>query len=54
MPSFRFVVAFDVHVAVNNTKPFSVAMETQQWFTDADNTNVLKSSRKLRSIFIRI
>ena len=33
-------------------KPFSVAMETQQWFTAANSTYVLKSASNLRSILV--
>jgi len=62
MPFICTVV--DFHVSVNNIKPLSVAMQTQQWVifallssykifrTAVNNIKVLKSSYKLLDIFV--
>jgi hypothetical protein len=56
-------IAVDIHVAVNNTKPFSVAMQTQQcvmfallssiFRTALNNINVLKFSCTVPNIVVR-
>jgi hypothetical protein len=59
-------IVVDLHVAVNNTKPFSVAMKTQQWVTFAllskykifrtavNNINVLKYSCTVPNIAVEL
>jgi len=56
-------IVVDIHVAVNNTKPFSVATQTQQLVTFAllssifrtapNNINVLKFSCTVPNIVVR-
>ena len=60
-----FCIIVDFHVAVNNIKPLSVAMETQEWIlfallsgyktflTDVSTIEVIWSSRKVLGIFVR-
>jgi len=49
MYSLGFVV--DIHVAVNNTKPFSVATQTQQWVTSALLSNIFRTALKNINLF---